>query len=415
MLLVATTMVGSAIFLLPATLASIGTISLLGWLVAGSGALLIGLTLGALSAWSADGFLDAIGVILGPLAGQAAALLYFLAYPPVLAAIALAAAGNLAFLVPALSGEVPTTLVASAFLLLLAGLAQFGARPIGRFGSLTLFLGALPILLVATAGWAFFDGQLFRDGWNVSGGSNASALFEASLLCFFSFLGLETASVISRHMKNPRRDVPIATVGGILISAAIYISATTAIAGMLPAAALAASTAPFADATLVFLGQTAAMIVAVAAAAKALGTLGTSQLGGTESWLCLQRQLRLRGLSFGAANALVALLALLATWVTAAPRLASQYGQLVSAVVVITLLVFALSGVALARAGRGLPRLAGAAAAIFALGLIAVQPVQDIWLAIVTTLVCTIPLAALRLWRGAPAVAAAATPKDRAA
>jgi arginine:agmatine antiporter len=216
-------------------------------------------------------------------------------------------------------------------------------------------------------------------------------------------------------MKNPRRDVPIATVGGILISAAIYISATTAIAGMLPAAALAASTAPFADATLVFLGQTAAVLVAVAAAAKALGTLGTSQLGGTESWLCLQRQLGLRGLSFGAANALVALLALLATWVTAAPRLASQYGQLVSAVVVITLLVFALSGVALARAGRGLPRLAGAAAAIFALGLIAVQPVQDIWLAIVTTLVCSIPLAALRLWRGAPAVAAAATPKDRAA
>jgi arginine:agmatine antiporter len=399
MFVVATTMIGSGVFLLPATLATVGTISLLGWLIAATGALLIGLSLAYLSAVSPDGFLDAIGRALGPVAGQVATLLYVLSYPLVLAAIALAAGGNIGFLVPALAQPPSSTLVAMGLVILLAILTLFGARQVARFGSFTLLVGLAPILLVATAGWTRFSAETFRAGWNMTGGSDSSALFQATLLCFWAFLGLEASSVISRQMRDPERTVPISTIGGILIASLIYISATTAISGMLPAAVLAKSTAPFADATRAFLGPAAAVVVALAAAAKALGTLGCSQLGGTEAWLCFQRQLGIAGVSFRTATLALALLAALIVWATSSPSLAGQYGQLISAVVVLTLLVFALAGAALVRVRTDAARYVGAASIIFSLGLIAAQPLQTLLLAVGTFAVVAVPLLLFRLMR----------------
>lgn len=391
-LLVTTTMIGSGVFLLPATLAAVGTISLIGWLIASSGALLIGLSL-AFLCWVSDlGFMDAIGQALGPVAGQIAALLYFVAFPLILAAVALAAGGNIGFLLPQLATQPHSSWVAVGLILLMVGIVQVGAIAVARVGSLTLLLGLIPILLVATAGWARFDSVTFRDGWIVGDRTPSNALFEATLLCFWAFLGLETASVISRRMKDPARSVPISTVGGILLATIVYIAATTAISGIIPAAELAASTAPFADATRIFLGPVAAILVALAAAAKALGTLGSTQLAGSETWVGFQRLLGIAGIPFGLANLILGLLAAAVVLATASPTLASQYGQIISAVVVLTLLVFALAGAAVVRVRSGLPRLTGLASVAFCLGLIAVQPRANLLLAVVAALVITLPL-----------------------
>ncbi len=395
--LVATTMIGSGVFLLPATLASVGTISLFGWLVAAAGALLIGLTLGLLSRVSEGGFLDSLGHVLGPSAGQAAALLYAAAYPLVNAAIALAAAGNIGFLFPELAVQPASSWVSIAFLALLVGLTHFGARQVARFGSLTLLFGLIPLLLVATAGWAHFDPETFRAGWNMSGGSASSALFQATLLCFWAFLGLETASLISRQMRDPQTSVLIATVGGIILSTIVYVAATTAISGMIPAADLARSTAPFADAATRIIGPIAAILVAMVAAAKALGTLGASQLGGTECWLCVQRQFRMTGVSFTVANPILGLLAAIVVWATASPTLGSQYGQIIGAVVVVTLLVYGLAGIALAIARPGAARIIGLSATAFSFGLIATQPSETLLLAAACILAGLVP-ALLSIW-----------------
>jgi arginine:agmatine antiporter len=398
-LLVTTTMIGSGVFLLPATLAAVGTISVLGWLGAAAGALLIGLTLAYLCTVSDRGFLDAIGAALGPQAGQVAALLYFVAFPLVIAAVALAAGGNIGFLVPALAGQPESSWLAVGLVLVLVGLVHAGALAVARVGSLTLALGLIPILLVATAGWTRFDPDIFRAGWVMGDRSPAKAVFEATLLCFWAFLGLETASVISRQMRDPARSVPIATVGGILLATIIYISATTAISGLIPADRLATSTAPFADATSTFLGPVAAIMVALAAAAKALGTLGSTQLSGTESWLGFQRQLGIAGIPFRLANPILGLMSCAVVLATASPTLASQYGQIISAVVVLSLLVFALAGAAVARARRGLPRLVGLGAILFCLGLIAVQPTSTLLLATAAAALISLPILALHLRR----------------
>ncbi len=399
MLLVTTTMIGSGVFLLPATLAAVGTISVLGWLGAAVGALLIGLTLAFLCTVSDRGFLDAIGEALGRQTGQVAALLYLVAFPLVIAAVALAAGGNIGFLVPALAGQPESSWLAVGLVLALVGLVHAGALAVARVGSLTLLLGLVPILLVATAGWTRFDAQVFQDGWIMGDRTPAKAVFEATLLCFWAFLGLETASVISRQMRDPARSVPIATVGGILLATIIYISATTAISGLIPADRLATSTAPFADATGTFLGPVAAILVALAAAAKALGTLGSTQLSGTESWLGFQRQLGIAGIPFRLANPILGLMSCAVVLATASPTLASQYGQIISAVVVLALLVFALAGAAVARARHGLPRIVGLCTILFSLGLIAVQPATTLLLATAAAVVITLPILALQLKR----------------
>lgn len=391
-LLVTTTMIGSGVFLLPATLAVVGTISLIGWFIAATGALLIGLSLAALCRVSELGFMDAIGVILGPFAGRVAALLYFVSGPLIIAAVALAAGGNIGFLVPELAVQPAASWLAISIILLIVGIVQVGALAVARVGSITLLLGLVPILLVATAGWTRFDPEVFRAGWIVGNRTPADALFEATLLCFWAFLGLETASVVSRRMKDPARSVPISTVGGILLASLIYIAATTAISGIIPAQALATSTAPFADATRIFLGPVAATLVALAAAAKAFGTLGSTQLAGTETWIGFQRLLGIRGIPFGLANLIVGLLAATVVLATASPTLASQYGRIISAVVVLTLLVFALAGYAAFRISKGTRRLVGLGAVAFCLGLIAVQPTATLVLAVVAAVVIALAI-----------------------
>lgn len=90
----------------------------------------------------------------------------------------------------------------------------------------------------------------------------------------WSFIGVESASVAAGVVKNPKRNVPIATIGGVLIAAVCYVLSTTAIMGMIPNAALRVSASPFGDAARMALGDTAGAIVSFCAAAGCLGSLG---------------------------------------------------------------------------------------------------------------------------------------------
>lgn len=80
----------------------------------------------------------------------------------------------------------------------------------------------------------------------------------------WSFIGVESASVAAGVVKNPKRNVPIATIGGVLIAAVCYVLSTTAIMGMIPNAALRVSASPFGDAARMALGDTAGAIVSFA-------------------------------------------------------------------------------------------------------------------------------------------------------
>lgn len=354
--LVAGNMIGSGIYLLPASLGAFGSISLLGWL----GALAAAILFAAMFACAAlmpsargQGAIDAIGRAWGRDIAYVAAALYWLQALLGNVAIALAVTGYVAALAPWAGtpvGLVATTLAAiwaTTFLNLV------GARMVGRFEAASLLVGLLPVLLIGIAGWLYFDPVLFAAGWNVSGRPDAAVVPELVVLVLWAFLGLESASVAAGLVEDPQRNVPLATIGGVLLAAAIYIAASTALLGILPAAALAASTAPFADATSRIIGAAAGAFVACCAALKASGTLAgwlllTAESGracaaidtpaSASSSRLPRRQL------LGAA-----MLMSVVVVATADASIAAQFGRLANAVVLLMLCFYGLAGAALLR------------------------------------------------------------------
>src|SRR4029077_2778429 len=116
--------------------------------------------------------------------------------------------------------------------------------------------------------------EIFAASWNVSGKSFVQIVPASVVTVFWAFTGIENASVLTTLVRNPARNVPIATLAGLAIAAVTYLLACGVIMGILPAAVLAKSSAPFADAVAPVMGASVAALVALCAMLKACGTLG---------------------------------------------------------------------------------------------------------------------------------------------
>ena len=64
-------------------------------------------------------------------------------------------------------------------------------------------------------------------------------------ITLWAFLGLESASANMDAVENPKKNVPIACLGGTIGAAIIYIVSTNVIAGIVPNADLLNTNAPF--------------------------------------------------------------------------------------------------------------------------------------------------------------------------
>ena len=67
----------------------------------------------------------------------------------------------------------------------------------------------------------------------------------AVVLCIWSFIGVESASVNTAVVDNPKRNIPLSTLIGTALAGLVYILSCTAISGMFPAKQMAESGAPF--------------------------------------------------------------------------------------------------------------------------------------------------------------------------
>ena len=110
-LVVAGNMIGSGVYLLPATLAPVGSSSLVGWIVAGGGAVTLALVFAALGRLQpdADGLSGFAERGLGRFFGFQTTLAFWTACLVGNVAIAVATTGYLAFFFPVLKGPVAAT------------------------------------------------------------------------------------------------------------------------------------------------------------------------------------------------------------------------------------------------------------------------------------------------------------------
>src|SRR3546814_4317390 len=83
--------------------------------------------------------------------------------------------------------------------------------------------------------------------------------------------------MVAGLVRDPDRDIPRATLGGVLIAGIVYIVSSALVMGIVPAAELEASSSPFALVAAEIFGPWAASATAAAAALNATGTLRSEE------------------------------------------------------------------------------------------------------------------------------------------
>ena len=238
--LIVGSIIGVGIFSLPYSLASYGPISLVAMAVATVGALALALLFAALTRRiPAEG---------GPYAYARTAFGNGIGFGNAWSYWITAWAGNAAIAVGWVyyvenfinkGGSTTWSIVIAMFgLWIPAAVNLSGLRNVGSFQVVTTVLKFIPLLLMATVGLFFIHSGNFTP-WNTSGDTNMSAIGGAMAICLFSYLGVETAAVAAAKVREPKRNVPRATVYGTLASAVVYMLSLIAVFGIIPAGALA--------------------------------------------------------------------------------------------------------------------------------------------------------------------------------
>jgi arginine:agmatine antiporter len=358
-MLVAGNMVGTGLFLLPVNLAQVGGIAIFGWVIATVGVAGLGLVfakLGELNPQQGGPYAYARDY-LGPYAGFQTNYVYWYGNWIGNIAIAVAAIGYLAELIPAIT-DPPASVFATAGVIWLLTVANIlGPRVVGALETWTMALALIPILGIALFGWFWFDSATFLDGWNVTGESDMHAISRAASMALWAYMGIESAAVSAGVIENPKRNVPLATLIGLAIAAVVYMLSSTVIMGILPNEELQTSHAPFAEAARLALGTAGAVVISVCAVLKSVGSLG--------GWMLLVGQsakaaaddgmfpdafarLNTNGVP-GRGLVIVAVLMTIVLFATMSPTLAGQFNNLVNLAVILIIVPYIYSAVAVVK------------------------------------------------------------------
>jgi len=274
--LVVGNMIGAGIFLLPATLAKYGSISLLGWLFTATGALILAKIFSNFSkiiinksggpyTYSKAGFGDFIGFLV--------AWGYWISTWVSNAGLAIAIIGGLSFFFPLLnSNSIVSVFVGLSFVWLFTWINAKGIKESGRIQVITTVLKLVPLIFIIIIGAFFFDFNNFPS-FNLTSESHFATIPVVAALTLYAFLGIESATIPAQNIENPEKIVPKATMLGTIISTLVYILGTIVLFGILPTDELQNSAAPFAAAAEIIGGTYAGYFVAAGAVIAAIGAL----------------------------------------------------------------------------------------------------------------------------------------------
>ena len=273
--LVVGSMIGSGVFLLPASLAPYGTASLVGWAITLCGAVLLALTFARLAMrWPQTGgpYIYARNAF-GDLAGFAVAWSYWVSIWCANAAIAVAFAGSIGAIFPeATSTPLRSAACALAALWICVAVNLAGVREAGRMQLVTTVLKLVPLLLFGGIALWFVDVSHYRT-LNPTAESLPNVVQATVALTLWAFLGLEAATVPAGSIEDAERTIPRATMLGTLLAGVATILACTAVLGLAPAEQLKDSAAPMADAASALWGPAAGIGIAIVAAISCFGAL----------------------------------------------------------------------------------------------------------------------------------------------
>jgi amino acid transporter len=139
-----------------------------------------------------------------------------------------------------------------------------------RFGAwavnLLTIVKLVPLLLFVGIGLFFVDSSRYQ----ILALAELTSLRQASLALIFAFGGFENASVPTEEVKNPTRNLPIALIVSVALTALLYILIQIVALGTLPD--LARDATPLASAAQMFLGNAGAVMITVGAMLSTTGS-----------------------------------------------------------------------------------------------------------------------------------------------
>ncbi|QSR18500.1 amino acid permease [Novosphingobium sp. KA1] len=269
-------MIGSGVFLLPASLAPFGWNGVLGWIVTISGALILAYVLSRLTRAcpQAGGPAGFVTDAFGPTVGFFISWIYLVSIWTSVVAIAVAAISYLTNLFPVLaSGENVPALAAITLLWLMALVNLRGTRAAGGFQILTLALKIVPLLVVIAITAVVLASGAARIAPPAPGSIGIGAVNGAASLTLWALLGFESASVAAARVRNPEINIARATLWGTALTGLLYLVVCSAIALLLPVDLAAHSAAPFATFVGRFWSTDAATLIAIFAVISCVGAL----------------------------------------------------------------------------------------------------------------------------------------------
>ena len=271
-------MIGSGVFLLPASLAPYRGVSLLGWIISAGGSIALALTFAQLARlhWSSGGPYAYTRLAYGDLAGFLVAWGYWISIWTANAALSVAFVGYLDPFIP----SIVRTPALAAFLAicvvwLLTIVNLLGIRTAGRVQIVTTTLKLMPLVIVGIAGLAAFEPSHFAMT-PISGtgsGHLGKDIMATATLSLWAFVGLESATIPAGETADAGRTVPRATIVGTVLTTIVYLVATVGVMSLVDPAVLKQSSAPFADASRAIFGDRAAAVIALGAAISCFGAL----------------------------------------------------------------------------------------------------------------------------------------------
>jgi basic amino acid/polyamine antiporter, APA family len=270
-------MIGSGVFLLPASLAPFGWNAVFGWLFTIGGVLTIVAVLARL-ARALPGVDGPYGYALAAFGPRIAFLIgysYWISVWVGNAAIATAAVSYLSIFFPKLGAMPGASSIAAVGLVWATTLINMrGARAAGGMQMVTTLIKLVPLMVVIVL-VAMVTGQ--SDGAALApfhgNAISISAVSGAAALSLWALVGFESASLAFGNIENPDVTVPRATMIGTALTGLLYLIVCSGISLILPLEIATKSDAPMADFVAAYWGTGPALFIALFASISAIGAL----------------------------------------------------------------------------------------------------------------------------------------------
>ena len=247
--------------------------------------------------------------------------------------------------------DVPAVPAALVFLLLVALLNARGIQESVRANVVMTVIEVSGLLLVVVLGAVVFgrgNGDASRVVQFPEGVSAGSAVLAAAILAYYSFVGFETSANVAEEVRDVRRVYPRALFGALLTAGVVYVLVGLVASVVLPAEDLAGSSGPLlAVVQATGIGVPAELFSAIALVAVANGALLTMIMASRMAFGMAEQRLLPPVLGRVLPGRRTPWVAIAVTTVVAmALTLVGDLGALANIVVLLLLLVFLSTNVA---------------------------------------------------------------------